>query len=200
MNSTERRKTESFDSFPDKIDSFERKTKKIVPYATVLVLLYDFFCFFLGFFNIFLWDSLNRSVFREKPLTNFVILSVILLICKAFVFFIGFFSVYRGFTKNSARFLRFFAISRICETFLAASMKFVYCVGLANFAYQNCRISWKNHDFNGFLIVFCVYNAGETCGFFAMNVFFCKIVWKNIEKMEKRREESIEMQANLNAF
>lgn len=211
MEAAFRRKTGSFDSQGNNITKFEDESiedpherKKIMGSSPLIVFIYDFFCVFLCFLNVFLWDSINKNLFRENPLTNFVILNIIALLCKFSVFSLGLVAIFLVYKGVSWKLFRLYGVLRVCETFFVGTMKFVYCVGLANFTYQNYMFLMREDNFTTFFLVFCIYNTMETLVLFAINAFFCKIVWKTIAKKcafeDRCKEQSIEMQANLNAF
>lgn len=171
----------------------------------LIVIIIDLASFVMCLLNNFLWDSINTNLLNGAPLKNYVTLNLICTVLKGVIFIIGLLGIYSLFKSGKSSLLCFYGNLRSSEFCFISTLKFVYSIGLFNFAYQNIISQTHNEKFNSFVLVFSIYIFLEFIVYFFLGLFLCKQIWNGINKINKnevkeRQAELIDLHTNLNTF
>lgn len=174
------------------------KEKKI--YARpMIVFVYDIATLVMALMNAILWNSINKNLLDNSPFTNYVVNNIIVFICKFIVCVFGVVGIVNAYRKNQSKIFKLYSSVRLTETFLVGTIKFVYTIGLFNFAYQNNNDPTQSIDYNNFVVVMAVYNLFDCIVYLALNIYFCNQAWIGLNKKmaleSVRNSQTIEMQA-----
>ena len=148
----------------------------------MIIFIYDVATHIMAILNIVLWNAINKNLFDNSPFTNFVVNNVIIFVCKFIVCIFGVVGLFFAYKRNKSNVFQIYSSVRLTETFLVGTIKFVYTIGLFNYAYQNSHDPTQSVDFNSFAVTMAVYNLFDCLVYIALNIYFCNQVWVGLHK------------------